>query len=152
MIRYMLDTNICIHLIKYRAPSVLKKLSSIPIDEVGVSSIVYAELCYGVAFSQKKKANEAALKDFLRYAKVLDWPKAAALTYGMIRADLRKKGTPIGSMDLLIAAHTLFLDSVLVTDNVKEFERIADIKVENWLRGNGVRKFRISDFGFRKDS
>jgi len=60
VIRYMLDTNICIHLIKYRPPSVLKKLSSIPIDEVGVSSIVFAELCYGVAYSQKKKENEAA--------------------------------------------------------------------------------------------
>ncbi len=130
----MLDTNICIHLIKYRPTSVLKKLSSIPIDEVGVSSIVYAELCYGVAYSQKKKENEAALADFLHYARVLDWPKEAGSIYGMIRADLRKKGTPIGSMDLLIAAHTLFLDSVLVTDNVREFERIAGMKVENWLR------------------
>jgi len=134
VIRYMLDTNICIHLIKFRPSSILKRLSSVSIDEVAISSIVYAELCYGVAFSQKKKENEAALEDFLRYAKVLDWPKEAGSIYGMIRANLRIKGTPIGSMDLLIAAHTLFLDSVLVTDNVKEFERIAGMKVENWLR------------------
>jgi tRNA(fMet)-specific endonuclease VapC len=132
MIRFMLDTNTCIYLIKYHPESIRKKLSSIPVGEVAISAVVSAELWYGVAFSMKKKENEAALKDFLQYIEVLFWPKEAAPLYGKIRADLRKKGTPVGAMDLLIETHAIFLNTILVTNNYKEFSRIPELKLENW--------------------
>ncbi len=133
MTRYMLDTNTCIHLIKHHPAAAQDKLSSVQVGEVAISSIVSAELWYGVAFSRKKKENEAALKDFLQYVDVLDWPQEAAPLYGKIRAELRNKGEPIGAMDLLIAAHALFLEKVLVTNNQKEFERVRGLKVQNWV-------------------
>jgi predicted nucleic acid-binding protein len=86
-----------------------------------------------LAQSTKKKHNEAALEDFLKYVIVLDWPLKAAPEYGRIRAHLKKKGTPIGAMDLLIAAHAMVLDAVLVTDNISEFGRVPRLKVENWV-------------------
>lgn len=129
----MLDTDICIALIKNRPEAMRSRLSRLSPEEVGISGIVAAELWFGVEHSQKKKQNTAALKDFLEYVSLLDWPCEASNTYGQIRAGLQKKGTPIGAMDLLIASHALFLDAVLVTNNTKEFERIPDLKIENWL-------------------
>jgi tRNA(fMet)-specific endonuclease VapC len=107
-------------------------LSCLSPEEVGISSIVGAELWFGVAHSQQKNQNEAALNDFLDYATLLDWPREASPLYGKIRAGLQKLGTPIGAMDLLIASHALFLDAVLVTNNTKEFERVPDLKIEKW--------------------
>ena len=95
--------------------------------------MVCGELWYGVAYSQKRKANEAALKDFLQHVDVLHWPKEAARLYGEIRAELRRKGTPIGAMDLLIAVHAMFLNTILVTDNKKDFARIPNLEIENWV-------------------
>ena len=105
----------------------------ISLDNVGVSSIVIAELWYGIEQSRKRKDNEAALNDFLKYVTVVDWPGNAALQYGKIRTHLKRKGTPIGAMDLLIAAHALTLNAVLVTHNVREFIRVPKLKVEDWL-------------------
>lgn len=134
MIRYMLDTSTCIAIIKRRPDTIQARLTALSVEEVGISGIVAAELWYGVAFSQKKKQNETALKDFLDYVTVLDWPFEAGKIYGRIRADLKGKGTPIGAMDLLIAAHALFLDAVLVTGNEREFQRVSDLKIENWVK------------------
>jgi tRNA(fMet)-specific endonuclease VapC len=134
VIRYMLDTNTCIAIIKGRPDTVQARLTALSIDEVGISSIVAAELWYGVAFSEKKKQNETALKDFLDYVTEMDWPFEAGEVYGRIRSDLKRKGTPIGAMDLLIASHTLFLDAILVTDNEREFQRVSDLRIENWLQ------------------
>ena len=133
MIRYMLDTNICIALIKDRPESLKIRMVDLTRDQLAVSSIVIAELWYGVALSEKTKQNEAALKDFLKYVTVLDWPSEASPSYGNLRASLRKKGTPIGAMDLLIASHALFLKATLVTDNLREFQRVQGLKIENWL-------------------
>jgi tRNA(fMet)-specific endonuclease VapC len=129
----MLDTNTCIAIIKHQPETIQARLTDLSVDEVAVSSIVVAELCYGVALSQKKKQNEMALKDFLDYVAVLDWPFDACRVYGRLRADLKKKGTPIGALDLLIASHALRLDAVLVTGNKGEFQRIPGLKIENWL-------------------
>ena len=134
MIRYMLDTSTCIAIIKRRPDTIQARLTALSVEEVGISGIVAAELWYGVAFSQKKKQNETALKDFLDYVTVLDWPFEAGKIYGRIRADLKGKGTPIGAMDILIAAHALFLDAVLVTGNEREFQRVSDLKIENWVK------------------
>jgi tRNA(fMet)-specific endonuclease VapC len=134
VIRYMLDTNTCIAIIKRRPDTVQARLTALSTDAVGISGIVAAELWYGVAFSQKKKQNEKALKDFLDYVTELDWPFEAGEVYGRIRSDLKRKGTPIGAMDLLIASHALFLDAILVTDNEREFQRVSDLRIENWLQ------------------
>jgi tRNA(fMet)-specific endonuclease VapC len=133
VIRYMLDTDTCISLIKARPEKVSRRLSRLPVEDVGISSIVAAELWYGVALSERKKQNKAALRDFLDFVKVLDWPAGASPVYGRIHAHLKKKGTPIGAMDVLIASHAAFLGSVLVTNNTKEFDRVPELKAENWL-------------------
>lgn len=132
--KYILDTNICIAIMKKVPPRLRIRLEGFPLEHVGVSSIVIAELWYGITQSQKQEDNEEALKDFMRYVTVLDWPAFAASAYGRIRSHLRKKGTPIGAMDLLIAAHALSLDAVLVTNNIREFKRVPNLKVENWIR------------------
>jgi tRNA(fMet)-specific endonuclease VapC len=129
----MLDTDTCISLIKARPDKISRRLSRLPVEDVGISSIVAAELWYGVALSEKKKQNEAALQDFLDFVKVLDWPTGACPVYGRIRAHLKKKGTLIGAMDLLIASHASFLNAVLVTNNTREFDRVPELKMENWL-------------------
>lgn len=131
--QYMLDTNICIAIIKRHTKEIHKRLSKISAGQVGISSIVLAELWYGVSLSKKQAQNERALKDFLKYAVVLDWPENAASHYGRIRAMLKEKGLMIGANDLLIAAHAVALDSVLVTDNLREFTRIPGLRVENWI-------------------
>jgi tRNA(fMet)-specific endonuclease VapC len=130
----MLDTNTCIAIIKRRPDTIQTRLTALSVEEVGISGIVAAELWCGVAFSQKKKQNEKALNDFLDYVTELDWPFEAGEIYGRIRADLKGKGTPIGAMDLLIASHALFLGAVLVTDNQREFQRVFDLRIENWLQ------------------
>jgi tRNA(fMet)-specific endonuclease VapC len=132
VISHMLDTDACIALIKHRPEGMRSRLARLSPEKIGVSGIVAAELWFGVAHSQKKKQNEGALRDFLNYATLLDWPGEAASLYGQIRAGLQKKRTPIGAMDLLIASHALFLDAVLVTNNTKEFERVPDLRIENW--------------------
>jgi len=133
VIRYMLDTDTCISLLKARPEKISRRLSRLPVEDVGISSVVAAELWYGVALSEKKKLNEAALRDFLDFVNVLDWPAGACPVYGRIRAHLKKKGTPIGAMDLLIASHASFLNAVLVTNNTREFDRVPELKMENWL-------------------
>ncbi len=133
VIRYMLDTDTCIALIKNRPVSMRSRLTLLTPADVGISSIVAAELWFGIANSLKKKKNESALKDFLDFVTLLDWPCEASPLYGQVRAQLQKRGTPIGAMDLLIASHALFLDTVLVTNNTREFERVSDLKIENWL-------------------
>lgn len=133
VIRYMLDTDACIALIKNRPVSMRNRLTLLTPEEVGISGMVAAELWFGVANSQKRKKNESALKDFLEFVTLLDWPCDASALYGRVRAQLQKQGTPIGAMDLLIASHALFIDTILVTNNTREFERVPGLKVENWL-------------------
>ena len=133
MTGYMLDTNTCVHLIKNRTKALYDRMSILPVESVATSSIVVAELWYGVALSRKKRQNETALKDFLNYVNVLDWPNGAGPVYGSIRRHLKEEGTPIGCMDLLIAAHALFLGAIVVTDNTREFERVPGLHLENWI-------------------
>lgn len=130
--RYLLDTNTCIRLIKHHPPEFWRKLSVIPVGQVGLSSCVLAELWYGIEQSARRTENETALDDFLDYVEVLDWPAEAAPVYGRLRAALKRQGTPIGAMDLMIAAHALALDATLVTDNLQAFQRVPELRVENW--------------------
>lgn len=130
--RYMLDTNICIYIMKHHPPQVRQRLEQVAIGEVVISGIVLAELRFGIHKSLHRERNEQALADFLDFCLILDWPYEAADRYGLLRAQLQRQGTPIGGHDLLIAAHALHLGTTLVTNNTTEFERIPDLRVENW--------------------
>lgn len=129
----MLDTNICIYIIKKRPPSVLKHFQSIKTEQICISVITYAELQYGVDKSSAVAKNQLIIDDFISRLSVINWDEKAAQFYGKIRSNLEKKGTPIGLMDVMIAAHCLSLDCTLITNNIKEFERIPNLKSENWV-------------------
>ena len=120
----MLDTNVCINLIRERPAAVLERLASYGIGDVGISAISVAELEYGVSKSSRPAQNREALDQFLCAAHVAPFDRAATGAYGKVRTVLEKKGQPIGSMDLLIAAHALSLRVRLITHNVKEFGRV----------------------------
>ncbi len=132
---WLLDTNICIYLIKRKPEAVLRRLRGVDIAQVALSSITVAELQYGVAKSTHPEQNMLALAAFLAPLEVEAFDDAAAAVYGRIRADLERRGTPIGSMDLLIAAHALALGRTIVTNNTREFIRVVALKVENWVEG-----------------
>lgn len=131
--RWMLDTNTCIYVMKHHPPQVRERLRRIAIGEIGISAIVLAELRFGIQKSQRRAENEAALADFLNYCLVLDWPHAASEIYGSVRSELKSQGTPIGSNDLLIAAHALCLHCTLVTNNTEEFRRVRGLEIDNWV-------------------
>ncbi len=130
--KYLLDTNICIYLIKRNPASVRNQFERLVPGDVGISSITLAELEYGVAKSRFPERNREALVRFVLPLEIPAFDAGAALAYGRIRADLEARGAPIGSMDLLIAAHALTLDVALVTNNVREFRRVRTLRVENW--------------------
>ena len=130
--KYLLDTNICIYLIKRRPPKVFERFKRHRVGDIGISAITYSELCFGVANSSRPDENGAALGEFLAPLEVHDYSAAAAAVYGHIRAELSRHGRPIGPLDTLIAAHALHLGAVLVTNDVAEFRRIPSLKVENW--------------------
>lgn len=131
--QFMLDTNICIYIIKKKPIDVLKRLQQIAISEIGISSITLSELEYGIQKSKMPEKNAEALKGFLSPLEIVPFDSLAAIHYSEIRAYLEKKGIVIGAMDLLIASHSRSLSSTLVTNNIHEFERIPDLKLENWI-------------------
>ena len=132
--KYMLDTNICIYAIKHKPPEVIKNFLSHDPDDLCISSITYAELMHGVEKSMAMEKNRVAITMFLSPISILDFDAYAAEEYGRIRADLERKGTPIGPMDMLIAAHAKSEDLILVTNNTREFERVNDLTVEDWTK------------------
>lgn len=130
--KYMLDTNICIYTIKKKPESVIRKFLSHDPDDLCISSITYAELMHGVEKSQAAEKNRLALTLFLSPIAVLDFGSSAAEEYGKIRTELERKGTPIGSMELLIAGHAKSENLILVTNNTREFVRVEGLKLEDW--------------------
>jgi tRNA(fMet)-specific endonuclease VapC len=130
--KFMLDTNICIYLIKQKPVKVLKHFKSYSVGDIGISSISLAKLRYGVSKSQYVEKNQQALNEFILPLEVADFNETAAEEYGIIRAELEKKGKPVGSMDMLIGAHALSLGATLVTNNVREFREIKNLKVADW--------------------
>lgn len=131
--KYMLDTNICISLIRYKPQSLIERLTACAPGEVGVSSITIAELAHGVNKSNQVEKNLSALEQFLLPIEIADFDQQASVTYGFVRAFLEREGKIIGSMDLLIGAHALSLGVILVTNNTGEFQRIPKLKVEDWI-------------------
>ena len=130
----MLDTNICIFIIKKKPGQVLKRLKKKPISEIGISSITLSELEYGVAKSSKPQQNRLALTEFLAPLEIIPYDDMAAQEYGKIRTYLERRGAPIGALDMLIAAHALSLNSTLVTNNEREFNRVPSLKIANWAK------------------
>lgn len=129
----MLDTNICIYLIKRKPEKVLEKFQSMSLGEVGISSITLSELEFGVSKSSKPQENELALINFVADLEILSYGRAASSQYGPLRSYLENEGIPIGPLDTLIAAHALAIGCALVTNNVSEFERVPDLLIENWV-------------------
>ena len=129
---YMLDTNICIYAMKQKPEKVLQRFKQEINNGICISSITLAELEYGMKRSSDPAKNEQALLRFLAPLDVLPFESAAASEYGAIRAYLQQQGTPIGPLDMLIAGHAKAEDLILVTNNVREFERVPALKIENW--------------------
>lgn len=132
--KYLLDTNICIYIIKKKPEYVFKKFAELRIGEVGISSITLAELQFGVMKSSNPEKNKDALDRFLIPLEIFDFGHEETVAYGKIRSVLEKNGTPIGPLDTLIAAHAISLNLTLVTNNEKEFERVPGIKMDNWVK------------------
>lgn len=130
----MLDTNICIYIIKKKQQSVLEKFESLPICSVAMSLVTYGELEFGALRSNNPKKALDIFDEIAAYIPLLSIPAEAANEYADIRADMTAKGLPIGNNDLWIASHARAHGHILVSNNVKEFERVANLRLENWVR------------------
>ena len=128
----LLDTNICIYIINAKPTAVLERFRQYRMGEIALCSVVAAELAFGVAKSCSVR-NRQALEMFLAPLTILPFDEPAVWTYGELRADLERRGTPIGSLDTMIAAHALSLRTTLVTNNTAEFSRVPGLRVENWV-------------------
>jgi len=132
---YMLDTNICIYIIKKKTENILSKLKRNRKKGLYISTITLAELEFGNANANSlyKEKNRLALLEFLTIMGIKHFDENAANEYGIIKKNLKDKNLLIGSFDMLIGAHAKSLNMTLVTNNVREFERIQDLKIENWV-------------------
>ena len=133
MTRFLLDTDVCVELLRGRAPHLFERLRRFEIDDIAISSITLAELQYGVAKSARPARHELLLAEFCAPLAILPFDSIAAETYGRVRAGLERAGTSIGPLDTLIAAYAISLHLTLVTNNEREFRQVAGLLVENWL-------------------
>ena len=133
---YLLDTNICVQIIRRRAPHALQRLTQQTIDDVCVSSLTVAELEYGVAKSSQPAQNQRALEQFLLPLAIVPFDELDAQVYGRVRAALEAQGQPIGAIDTLLAAQALRHTLTLVTNNVREFARVPGLAIEDWTQPN----------------
>ncbi len=132
--KYLLDTDICIYLIKKKPASVINKLTQIDNQEVALSSVSLFELEFGVENSHQHEKSSQALKYFIAsFPSILSFDRSAATHAAKIRSDLKRKGKPIGPYDLLIAGIALSNDLILVSNNIREFQRVDGLKLDNWV-------------------
>jgi len=131
--KYMLDTNICIFVIRHQKKSVIEKITQHAPADIVISSITVSELEYGCEKSAAPQKNRIALMEFLSPFDVALFGSAAAHRYGMLRAQLERDGKPTGAMDMLIAAHCLAIDATLVTNNTRDFKHINDLSLTDWI-------------------
>ena len=129
---YLLDTNICIYIINERPAQVLQRLIQAGRDSLAISTVTVAELAFGVAKSARADSR-AKLENFLLKFPLLDWDQDAAWVYGDVRKSLQAKGQRIGERDLLLACQALALDATMVTNNIREFEQVDGLRLENWV-------------------
>lgn len=133
MLRYLLDTNICIYIAREKPPSVAKRFAQLSAGEVGMSLITYGELRYGAEKSSQRTSALETLNRLQHLIPVIETNSYTGEHYGAVRAHLERAGTPIGNNDLWIAAHALALEVTLVTNNLREFERVPGLKLVNWV-------------------
>jgi tRNA(fMet)-specific endonuclease VapC len=133
MTRYLLDTNICIYLIKKHPPEVLARFQQIQLKQLHISTVTLFELHYGIEKNNSQQRNLAALENFIAPLTIVDFTLDAAIKAAEIRSDLQKQGLPIGAYDIQIAATALSCNMTLLTNNTREFERINGLKLENWV-------------------
>jgi len=131
--KFLLDTNICIYIIKKKPADVINRFKNIDPGDIAISSITLAELQFGVMKSSDPVKNQEALNKFITPLEIVDFDYFDTFEYGKIRAFLESKGTPIGPLDTLIASQALSKGLILVSNNLKEFSRIPDLLMENWL-------------------
>lgn len=131
--KYLLDTDICIYLLKKKQAKLIEKIASISCGEIGITSVTFAEFHYGVQKSRYQHQNLLALTNFIAPFAIVDFDANAAIEYAVIRADLECKGKKIGYNDLLIASIAKSSRLTLVTNNTREFKRVANLRVENWV-------------------
>jgi tRNA(fMet)-specific endonuclease VapC len=131
-VRYLLDTNVCVDYLTGRYPRVVTRFQRMSPDDLGLSSVVVAELRYGADHSARRRANHARIDVLIAEIECLPFDLPAAATYGRVRAFLESRGTRIGPNDMLIAAHALSRGLTVVTDNLAEFRRVKGLKVESW--------------------
>jgi tRNA(fMet)-specific endonuclease VapC len=134
LISYLLDTNICVFLIRNKSQALLHRFRQHPVGEIGISAVTLAELRYGADKSQDPAANHAALDAFLVPLTIRDFDAEAASHYGKIRTDLEGRGLPIGPLDTMIAAHARSLGVTVVTNNATEFSRAPGLTIEDWTK------------------
>lgn len=130
--KLMLDTDTCIYIINRRPSRVFERLRAYEIGDIGLSSVSLSELRYGAERSSNREANHQALDDFISPLEIASYDEVAAAEYGGIRSHLERRGEPIGSMDLMIAAHARSLGVTLITNNMREFGRVADLRLDTW--------------------
>ncbi len=133
MIRYMLDTNICISILRGNSETLINNLQTLDPNDVAISAIVFAELQFGVRKSAAPAKNSIKLVNLCAPMTILPFDSIVAEYYGEVRTYLERQGTPIGPLDMLIAAHALAVNAILVTNNEREFRRVDGLRVENWL-------------------
>lgn len=138
--KYLFDTNICIYIINNKFDYLKDLVENTGIEEIAVSMLTIAELEYGIAksASKYKQENRLALFEFLTPFRFLPFGQGDAFEYAQLRYELQKTGNLLGNMDMLIAAQAIANNLVLVTNNVKEFQRIKDLKLENWVRDESM--------------
>ncbi len=133
MARFMLDTNICIYIRQKRPTAILRRFEQLEPGDACISAVTFGELRYGAEKSAQRERALGLLDELVTLAAVEPLSAETAASYGVIRADLERRGAIIGNNDLWIAAHAVSLGSILVTNNEREFARVADLKVENWV-------------------
>ena len=132
--RYLLDTNACVDYLTRRHSALVERVQTSPPEDLCLSSVVVAELRYGADKSQRRSENHDNIDVLVGDIPCFDFDAEAAAVFGRIRADLERRGEPIGPYDLLIAAHTISLGLTLVSDNLREFRKVRGLTVENWRR------------------
>ncbi len=132
--KYLIDTNICIYIIKKKYSFLLEKIEKTGLEQIGISSITLAEMEYGIEKSANTEQNRMALIEFLLPFEIIDFDRIDSFIYGTIRNNLKKKGTPIGPMDMLLASQAINRNLIFVTNNEKEFSRVEKLKIENWSK------------------
>jgi tRNA(fMet)-specific endonuclease VapC len=132
-VRYLLDTNTASYVIKGNIPRVRERLVKVPMAQLAISAVTEAELLFGAARKAEALRLKSAVEEFLLRVETLPWDSKAARSYADVRAALERSGTPMGNLDIMIAAHALAVEAILVT-NDRAFRRIGRLKLENWTK------------------